>query len=96
MDGIFIFTERHFSANAFFRISGGRQDDLNANAGTYHTEGDRLVFMQQIQAHIRPGDPKEPIFYGKGVEEAATYRIEGDRLAILFPSGNRYLCERVR
>lgn len=96
MDGLFIFTERHFSANAFFRISGGNLDDLNANAGTYRTEGDRLIFMQQVQAHIRPGDVREPIFYGKGVEEAATYQIEGDKLVISFPSKNRYVCERVK
>ena len=96
MDGLFLFTERHFSSNAFFRISGGKLDDLNANGGTYRTEGDRLVFMQQVQAHIRPGDAKEPIFYGRGVEEAATYTIEGDRLTIIFPSKNRYICQRVQ
>jgi hypothetical protein len=95
MDGIFIFTETYFSANAFFRVSGGKQDDLNANAGTYHTDGNRLVFMQQVQAHVRPGDEKEPIFYGRGVEEAATYAIEGDQLIITFPSSNQYVCKRV-
>jgi hypothetical protein len=96
MDGLFIFTQRHFSANAFFQVSGGKLDDLNANAGTYSTEGEKLIFMQQVQAHIRPGDPKEPIFYGKGVEEVATYKIEGDKLLIIFPSQNRYVCERLK
>jgi hypothetical protein len=96
MEGIFIFTDRHFSANTFFRVSGGEMEDANANAGTYRTEGDRLVLMQDVQIHIRPGDPKEPIFYGKQVEEAATYAIEGDRLEITFPSTNRYLCRRIQ
>lgn len=95
MDGLFIFTERHFAASAFFKVSGGALDDLNANAGTYRTEGDQLIFLQQVQAHIRPGDPREPIFYGKGVEEAAIYRLEGKRLIITFPSQNRYVLERI-
>lgn len=96
MEGIFIFTDRHFSANTFFQVSGGEMEDANANAGTYHTEGDRLVFMQQVQIHIRPGDAKEPLFYGKGVEEATTYAVEGDRLVITFPSSNRYVCQRLQ
>ncbi len=95
LDGLFIFTGRHFSANVFFRLSGGELDDMNANAGTYRTSGEKMVFMQQIQSHIRPGDEKEPIFYGKGVEEVASYRVEKDRLLIIFPSGNRYVCERI-
>ena len=96
MDGLFIFTDKHFSANAFFRISGGKLDDMNANAGTYRTEGDKLIFMQQVQAHIRPGDETEPVFYGKNVEEVSEYRIEGDKLIITFPSGNLYISERAR
>jgi len=96
MEGIFIFTDRHFSANTFFRVSGGEMEDANANAGTYHTEGDRLVFMQDVQIHVRPGDSKEPLFYGKRVEEAATYAIEEDRLVITFPSTNKYLCKRIQ
>jgi hypothetical protein len=95
MDGLFIFTEKHFSANAFFHVSGGELDDMNANAGTYRTEGDKLIFMQQVQAHIRPGDEKEPISYGKGVEEAARYAVEDRKLIITFPSGNRYISERL-
>jgi hypothetical protein len=95
MDGLFIFTDKHFSANTFFRVSGGELDDMNANAGTYRTEGDKLIFMQQVQAHIRPGDEKEPIFYGKGVEEAARYAVEDGKLIITFPSGNRYISERL-
>jgi hypothetical protein len=95
MDGIFIFTEKHFAANAYFRISGGDMDDANANAGTYATEGNKLVFQQQVQIHIRPGDAGEPLFYGKGVEEAATYLIEGNHLTITFPSGNLYRCEKI-
>jgi hypothetical protein len=68
---------------------------MNANAGTYRTKGNKLIFMQQVQAHIRPGDEKEPIFYGKGVEEAARYAVEDKKLIITFPSGNRYISERL-
>ncbi len=95
MNGLFIFTARHFAANAFFRMSGGAQDDSNANAGTYRTEGDRIVFTQQVQIHVRPGDEEQPIVYGKDVVEEARYEIEGDRLTVFFPSGNKYLCQRI-
>lgn len=96
LDGLFIFTDRHFSANVFFQLSGGDMEDSNANAGTYRIDGDTLTFEQQVQIHIRPGDSDEPIFYGRDVDEASKYRIEGDdRLIVLFPSGNRYICERV-
>lgn len=95
LDGLIIFTERHFAGTGFSKFSGGEMDDSNANAGTYRVEGNKLLMQQQVQIHIRPGDEKEPIFYGKGVPEEATYEIEGDRLTIYFPSGNKYICDRL-
>ena len=55
-----------------------------------------FLFWQKLQAHIRPGNQKEPIFYGKEVEEWGTYRFEGEQLMVTFPSHNRYVLERVK
>jgi len=96
MEGLFIFTESHFSTNVRFQQSSGALDDSNANAGTYRVEGDKLILTSQLAAHIRPGNSKEPIHYNRGGVESATFRIEGDRLIITFPSKNRYEAQRVK
>ena len=95
LDGIIIFTENYFAGTAYSSFSGGEMDDSNANAGTYTIEGNNVTFQQQVQIHIRPGDEKEPIFYGKDVPEAATFEIDGDDLTIYFPSGTKYLAKRL-
>ena len=96
MEGLFIFTERHFSANVRYKQTSTALDDSNANAGTYRTDGDKLTFTSDLAAHIRPGKQEEPIHYNRGGVEAATYRVEGNRLIITFPSSNRYEAERVQ
>jgi hypothetical protein len=96
MEGLFIFTERHFSTNVRYQNTSSKLDDSNANAGTYRTEEDKLIFTSDLAAHIRPGSEEEPIHYNRGGVEAATYRIEGDKLIITFPSNNRYEAERVK
>ena len=95
LNGLIIFTEKYFAGTGFSNFTGGELDDSNANAGTYTTDGNKVTFQQQVQIHIRPGDEKEPIFYGKDVPEEATYEIEGDTLTLNFPSGNKYLCKRL-
>ena len=95
LDGIIVFTENYFAGTAYSSFSGGEMDDSNANAGTYTIEGNNVTFQQQVQIHIRPGDEKEPIFYGKDVPEAATFEIDGDNLTIYFPSGTKYLAKRL-
>ena len=95
LDGIIIFTENYFAGTAYSSFSGGEMDDSNANAGTYTIDGNKVTFQQQVQIHIRPGDKKEPIFYGKDVPEEATFEIDGDNLTIYFPSGSKYLAKRL-
>jgi len=95
LDGIIIFTENYFAGTAYSSFSGGEMDDSNANAGTYTIDGNKLTFQQQVQIHIRPGDEKEPIFYGKDVPEEATFEVKGDNLTIYFPSGSKYLAKRL-
>ena len=95
LDGIIIFTKNYFAGTAYSSFSGGEMDDSNANAGTYTIDGNKVTFQQQVQIHIRPGDEKEPIFYGKDVPEEATFEVDGDNLTIYFPSGTKYLAKRL-
>jgi hypothetical protein len=94
MQGLFIFTAQHYSANVRFKLSEDLVDDANGNAGPYTADGKRVVFTQWVQIHVRPG-AKEPILSRAGPDEASDYRIEGNRLILTFPSKNQYVLERV-
>jgi hypothetical protein len=95
MQGLFIFTRRHYSANVRFKLSNSPIDDANGNAGPYTADGVRIVFTQWVQIHVRPGDKTEPVLSRGGPDEATEYRFEGNRLILTFPSRNRYILERV-
>ena len=95
MEGMFIFTPRYYSANVRFSLSGGPIDDANGNTGPYTADGREIVFVQWVQVHLRPGDPKEPILSRKGPDEPTAYAIDGTRLILTFPSKNRYILERL-
>ena len=96
MDGLFIFTEKHFATNVRYKQSSTELDDSNANAGSYRLEGNQLILTSDLAAHIRPGKKEEPIHYNSGGVESATYEVKGDKLIITFPSKNRYEAERVK
>ena len=96
MEGLFIFTAHHYSANVRFNYtSKGPIDDANGNAGPYSADGKQVVLTQWVQMHVRPGDKKEPILSRKGPDEAASYHLEGKRLILMFPSKNKYVLERI-
>lgn len=95
MQGLFIFTKSYYSANVRFNLGNGPVDDANGNAGPYTRAGSRIVFKQWVQVHVRPGDKSQPILSGEGPDEATDFRFEGDRLILVFPSGNRYILERM-
>ncbi len=95
MQGLFIFTRHHYSANVRFKLASGPIDDANGNAGPYAADGKRVVFTQWVQIHVRPGNSTEPILSRKGPDEASDYRIEGKRLVLTFPSKNEYILERL-
>ena len=96
MEGLFIFTARHYSANVRFNYtSKGPIDDANGNAGPYTADGKQVVLVQWVQVHVRPGDKKEPILSRKGPDEATSYHFEGNRLILTFPSTNKYVLERI-
>ena len=97
MEGLLVFTDRHFAATVRFRVSGGALPDLNATTGTYRIADGNVIFVRQIAANIRTGDRTRPIRYspGEGQDEIAAYRIEADVLTISFPSQSRYVARRV-
>jgi len=95
MQGLFIFTAQHYSANVRFKLGDGPIDDANGNAGPYTRAGSRIVFTQWVQIHVRPGDATQPILSRQGPDETAEYRLDGDRLILTFPSKNRYILQRL-
>jgi hypothetical protein len=95
LNGLFIFTAHHYSANVRFKMSAGPNDDANGNAGPYTVKAGQVVFSQWVQIHVRPGSATEPILSRAGPDEAAEYRVEGKRLVLTFPSKNQYILERV-
>ena len=95
MDGIMIFTPGYFAANVILNFTGGDVDDANANSGPYWAEDGKIIFVQWMQLHLRPGDPEET-FLKSGVDEASSYRFQGpNRLILQFPSGNFYVLDRL-
>jgi hypothetical protein len=95
MEGLFIFTKNYYSANVRFKLGGGPIDDANGNGGPYTRVGDRIVFKQWVQVHVRPGDKNQPVLSREGPDEATDYRLDGDRLTLVFPSKNRYVLQRL-
>jgi len=95
LEGLMIFTQKHFSSNVLFKLTKGLVDDANINAGLYETKGDKLIFKQWIQIHLRPGNSKEPIQLPNQPVEEASYKLEGNRLVITFPSKNHFILERI-
>ena len=96
MEGLFIFTPRYYSANVRFKLSKTPQEDSNGNTGPWVADGKRVVFTQWVQIHVRPGSATEPILSRQGPDEAAAYQVDGKRLTLTFPSGNRYILERLQ
>ena len=95
MQGLMIFTKKHFSSNVMFMLTKGLVDDANINAGLYETKGDKIIFNQWIQIHLRPGNSKEPIQLPNQPVEEVSYKLEGNRLVLIFPSKNRFILERI-
>lgn len=96
MEGLVIFTQKHFSSNVQFELTKGLIKDGNYNAGQYETQGDKIIFRQCIQIHLRPGDKEDPIQLPHQPLEEATYKVEENRLLIIFPSKNRFILEKIR
>jgi hypothetical protein len=94
MQGLFLFTRHYYSSNVRFRLGEGPIDDANGNAGPYHVNGNEIVFEQWVQVHVRPEDTKQPVLSHEGAPEHSKFQRQGNRLTIVFPSGNRFQLER--
>jgi len=95
MSGLFIFSRHYYSANIRFQLAPGPNDDSNGNAGPYKTIGTEIVFDQWVQVHVRPEDAKQPILSHAGEPEHSKFSINGNTLILSFPSGNRFVLERL-
>ncbi len=94
MDGLIIITPNYFSANTLFSLSGNINSDANANAGPYKVVNNKIIVTQWMQLHWRSGDPDEN-FLSRGDVEEIPYKIENGSLIFEFPSGNKYISERL-
>jgi hypothetical protein len=96
MNGLVIFTKKHFSSNVVFNMTNGPIEDSNHNAGLYEANGKTLIFKDQlVQIHLRPGNLKEQIELPNQPYEETGYKLEENRLVIIFPSGNKFTLERI-
>lgn len=97
VEGLFIFTPRYYSANIRFTAQRGAVDAANGNAGPYTADRNQIVFTQWVQIHVRPEAPEhERILSRRGPDEVTKYSFEENRLILTFPSGNRYVLERIQ
>lgn len=98
LTGLMIITPGYMSANTIFKLSEDSPGDANANAGPYVLEGNKMVLNQWMQLHWRPlhqDDPKEH-FLAQNIPEEIPFEVKGDQLIFSFPSGNRYISERIK
>ncbi len=92
--GLVVITERYFLSNAVFDLDSATGPQANANAGPYRLDGEKIVLLQEMQLHWRPGRASNESFLRQDVEETFPYVFSGRNLTFSFPSGNRYVLER--
>lgn len=98
LTGLMIITPGYMSANTVFKFSEDSPGDANANAGPYVLEGNKMVLNQWMQLHWRPlhqHNPKEH-FLAQNIPEEIPFEVKGDQLIFSFPSGNKYISERIK
>ena len=93
-DGFIMITPGYLMSNTVFDADGDGSLDANANSGPIKFEGNTIVIEQWMQLHWRTADPAEN-FLDQGAVERIPYRLENDLLIFEFPSGNRYVAERL-
>jgi len=100
VSGQILFAERDWLV-LFFVMDGEEPARGSAEGGRYTLEGHRLTFEHLYhlsKGKALPGLEESPLRMetrsGKGTLEAARVEIEGERLTIFFPSGNRMAFRR--
>ena len=94
VEGLMVITKGYFIGNITFDQDGDGVLEANANCGPISVEDGRIKIVQWMQLHWRENDP-EGNFLAEGVPEEVEYTIEDERLVFHFPSGNRYISERL-
>jgi hypothetical protein len=87
-------TPDYLMSNTVFNADGDSSPDANANSGAIRLEGNTIVMEQWMQLHWRTADSNGN-FLTQGDVERIPYRLENDLLIFEFPSGNRYIAERL-
>ncbi len=96
VEGRIFFTEVDWTV-LFFVTDDGEPRRGSAEGGTYRVSGEDLVFTHLYHLSVgeaMEGLPESPLRMdlrppGEGAEEPSTFSVEGDRLTLFFPSGNR-------
>ena len=101
-EGRIFFTESDWQVVYFVVDEAGIVRRGSAEGGTYTLEGNTLIFLHLH--HLSTGAAMEGLeeaplrMVARGaedaVEERSTVRVEGDRLVLGFPSGNRLIFTR--
>jgi len=94
VNGLMVITKKYFIGNITFDQDGDGVLEANANCGPITVEDGKINIVQWMQLHWRENDP-EGNFLREGSPEEINYSIEDDRLVFHFPSGNRYISERL-
>ncbi|MFT5351373.1 MAG: hypothetical protein ACI909_000936 [Planctomycetota bacterium] len=91
--GIMIITPDYFVGNTIFDADGDGEPDANANSGPIVVVNGTIKLQQWMQLHWRSNG--EGHFLKEDVPEDIKYTIEENRLIFHFPSGNKYISERL-
>lgn len=93
LKGLMIIVPGYFIGNTLFESDGDGQLDANANSGPITIENGTIRMLQEMQLHWRSNG--EGHFLKEDIPEDINYTVEGDRLIFHFPSGNKYISERL-
>ena len=93
LKGLMIIAPGYFIGNTIFDVDGDGKPDANANSGPITIKDGKIKITQWMQLHWRSG--KEGHFLKENIPEDIDYTVEGNRLIFHFPSGNRYISERL-
>lgn len=96
VEGRIFFTDVDWTV-LFFVTEDGAPRRGSAEGGTYVAAGPDLVFTHLYHLSVgeaMEGLPESPLRMdlrppGEGAEEPSTFTIEGNRMTLFFPSGNR-------
>ena len=96
VSGQILFAANHWSV-LFFVTEGGEPKRGSAEGGTYRVEGDKLIFLHTLRLADIDRGSESPIvreIKAEPTREATQFEVQGRRLTIDFPSGNRMVFQK--